>query len=99
GHCERCLVLAGLDPYAGFLHADRPGKPSLTLDFIEEFRQPVVDRTVIGMANKKVSFEQDEYGQLTQETRRTLAAKIHERLESTHAYEGKRHPLRAIMQM
>jgi len=99
GHCERCLVLAGLDPYAGFLHADRPGKPSLTLDFIEEFRQPVVDRTVIGMANKKVSFEQDGYGQLTQETRRTLAAKIHERLESTHAYEGKRHPLRAIMQM
>jgi CRISPR-associated protein Cas1 len=32
---ERALVLAGLDPYGGFLHVDRPGKPSLTLDLIE----------------------------------------------------------------
>ncbi len=99
GQCERCLVLAGLDPYAGFLHADRPGKPSLSLDFIEEFRQPVVDRTVIGMANKKFPFEQDENGLLTKETRRTLAAKIQERLESTTTFEGKRYPLRVIMQM
>ena len=40
------LSLAGLEPFAGFLHVDRPGKPSLVLDFIEEFRQPVVDRVV-----------------------------------------------------
>lgn len=99
GQCERCLVLAGLDPYAGFLHADRPGKPSLTLDFIEEFRQPVVDRTVIGLANKKMSFQQDETGRLTLETRRTLAAKIQERLESLVPHEGKRFPLRVVMQM
>ena len=44
---EQALILAGLDPYGGFLHADRPGKPSLVLDLIEEFRQTVVDRTVI----------------------------------------------------
>ena len=41
---ERALVLAGLDPYAGFIHVDRPGKPSLALDLIEEFRQAAVDR-------------------------------------------------------
>jgi CRISPR-associated protein Cas1 len=99
GACERRLVLAGLDPYAGFLHVDRPGKPSLTLDFIEEFRQPVVDRTVIGLANKKVIFEQDEEGLLAKETRQMLAQKILERLEGEALYEGKRHPLRAIMQM
>ena len=29
---EQAILLAGLDPYAGFLHADRPGKPSLVLD-------------------------------------------------------------------
>lgn len=46
------LTLAGLEPFAGFLHADRPGKPSLVLDFIEEFRQPVVDRVVIALLNK-----------------------------------------------
>lgn len=30
GHIEQAILLAGLDPYAGFLHADRPGKPSLS---------------------------------------------------------------------
>ena len=99
GEVERALVLAGLDPYAGFLHVDRPGKPSLTLDFIEEFRQPVVDRTVIGMANKNMAFEMDEHGLLTKETRRTLAKKVIDRLETAAKYEGKRHPLRTIIQM
>lgn len=37
GQVERSLVQAGLDPFAGFVHVDRPGKPSLTLDLIEEF--------------------------------------------------------------
>jgi len=99
GQIERCLVLAGLDPYAGFLHVDRPGKPSMTLDFIEEFRPAAVDRVVFGLANKNVAFEQDENKLLTKETRRMLADKINERLDSEASYEGKRHPLRAIMQM
>jgi CRISPR-associated protein Cas1 len=38
------LEHAGLEPFAGFLHVDRSGKPSLVLDLVEEFRQPVVDR-------------------------------------------------------
>jgi len=51
------LSLAGLEPFAGFLHVDRPGKPSLVLDFIEEFRQPVVDRVVFAMVNKRFKVE------------------------------------------
>jgi len=98
GQIERALVLAGLDPYAGFVHVDRPGKPSLTLDFIEEFRQPVVDRTIIGLANKGVQFEQDDRKRFTPETTRVLAAKVLDRMESAEPYEGKRHPLRAIVQ-
>lgn len=98
GQVERCLVLAGLDPYAGFLHVDRPGKPSLTLDFIEEFRPVVVDRVIFGLANKGVNFEQDDEKMLTKETRRLLAEKVNERLDSEAAYEGKQHPLRAILQ-
>lgn len=43
------IILAGLDPYAGFLHVDRSGRPSLALDLIEEFRQPIVDHTVLKM--------------------------------------------------
>jgi len=98
GQVERALVLAGLDPYAGFIHVDRPGKPSLALDFIEEFRQPVVDRTIFGLANKGVKFEQDDRQRFTSETAKMLAAKVLDRLESSEPYEGKRHPLRAIMQ-
>ncbi len=51
------LALAGLEPFAGFLHVDRPGKPSLVLDFIEEFRQTVVDRVVFAMINKRFKVE------------------------------------------
>jgi CRISPR-associated protein Cas1 len=91
-------VLAGLDPYAGFAHVDRPGKPSLTLDAIEEFRAPVVDRTIFGLANKGVKFEQDERGYLTEATRKMLAEKILERLESGETYEKKSFPLRLIIQ-
>ena len=43
---------AGLEPFAGFLHVDRSGKPSLVLDLMEEFRQPVVDRPIFSWLNK-----------------------------------------------
>ncbi|MDE0185157.1 MAG: CRISPR-associated endonuclease Cas1 [Candidatus Poribacteria bacterium] len=54
------LSLAGLEPFAGFLHVDRPGKPSLVLDFIEEFRQSVVDRVVFAMINKRFNVGWEE---------------------------------------
>lgn len=95
---EQALTLAGLDPYGGFLHADRPGKPSLALDLIEEFRQPVVDRTIIGMVNKRVTIEQDEAGRLSKATRTKVAEKVQERMESTEMYEKKRQMLRSILQ-
>lgn len=43
----------GLDPAVGFLHALRPGRPSLALDLMEEFRAPVCDRMVVAMINLK----------------------------------------------
>ena len=95
---ERAIVLAGLDPYAGFAHADRPGKPSLVLDLIEEFRAPAIDRTVFGLVNKGVAIEQDDRGRLVKETRRTLAEKVLDRLDRPVRYERKRHPLRAVIQ-
>ncbi|MBV9259334.1 MAG: CRISPR-associated endonuclease Cas1 [Ktedonobacteraceae bacterium] len=96
---EQALLLAGLDPYAGFLHTDRPGKPSLVLDVIEEFRQCVVDRTLIGLINKHVPFEQDEEQLLTRDTRRKVAEKVLERLDgSAENYEKKRQALRFILQ-
>jgi CRISPR-associated protein Cas1 len=99
GAVERACVLAGLDPYAGFLHVDRPGKPSLVLDLIEEFRQPVVDKTVLGMVNKGMPVTLDEQGRLVPESRRLLAEKVLGRLDSPERFEGKRYALSSIIQM
>jgi len=98
GQVERALVLAGLDPYGGFIHADRPGKPSLVFDLIEEFRQVVVDRTVVGMANKGMNLELDAKGLLVDKSRRLVAEKVLERLDADERYERKRQPLRLIIQ-
>ena len=98
GQVERALVLAGLDPYGGFIHADRPGKPSLVFDLIEEFRQVVVDRTIVGMATKGIALELDDKGLLVEKARRAIAEKVLARLEAAERYERKRQPLRVIIQ-
>lgn len=92
------VVTAGLEPFAGFLHVDRPGKPSLVLDLVEEFRQPVVDRTVIAHVNRGEPIRM-EGGLLSAETRKALSEKILERLESRERYQGKSYQLRSIIQI
>lgn len=47
------LEARGLDPYAGFLHTVRSGRPSLALDVIEELRHPLVDRFVLRVCNRR----------------------------------------------
>ncbi len=44
------LESVGLDPAVGYLHRDRPGRPGLALDIMEEFR-PMVDRLAISLVN------------------------------------------------
>ncbi len=51
--CRSACEAIGLDPAAGFLHKDRPGRPSLALDLMEEFRSVLVDRLVISLINRK----------------------------------------------
>jgi CRISPR-associated protein Cas1 len=46
------LESCGLDPAAGFLHKDRPGRPSLALDMLEEFRSYLADRLVLSLINR-----------------------------------------------
>jgi CRISPR-associated protein Cas1 len=91
------VTLAGLEPFAGFLHTDRPGKPSLVLDLTEEFRACTVDRTVVGMLLRGGAVKMEE-GRLTDETRRELAQRVLERLEAEENYDGKRHKLKTIIQ-
>jgi CRISPR-associated protein Cas1 len=95
---EHALILAGLDPYAGLLHADRPGKPSLVLDLIEEFRQAVVDRVLLGQVTRGWQIERTEEGWLTEATRTRIVEKVRERLAGSEPYEGKRQPVRHILQ-
>lgn len=47
------LETVGLDPYVGFLHTDRPGRPGLALDIVEEFRAPFADRLALNLINLK----------------------------------------------
>lgn len=43
----------GLDPAVGFLHRDRPGRPGLALDLVEEFRPFVADRLALSLVNRQ----------------------------------------------
>ena len=92
------VLLAGLEPFAGFLHVDRPGKPSLVLDLVEEFRQQAVDRPIIAMVNKGYRPKLEEE-RLDSESRREVARRVLERLDDEERFEGKKHRLRTIIQM
>ena len=60
------LESVGLDPYVGYLHTDRPGRASLSLDLIEELRAVLADRFVLTLINRKLiagkNFSQKENG-------------------------------------
>ena len=51
--CISGLEAVGLDPQMGFLHVPRPGRPSLALDLMEEFRAFLADRLAITLINRK----------------------------------------------
>ncbi|MEL6927985.1 MAG: type I-C CRISPR-associated endonuclease Cas1c [Cyanobacteria bacterium J06600_6] len=51
--CVSACEGVGLDPQLGFIHATRPGKPSLALDLMEELRSPLADRLVLTLINQK----------------------------------------------
>lgn len=52
--CTSALESVGLDAYVGFLHRDRPGRTSLSLDLMEELRPCMADRFVLTMINNQV---------------------------------------------
>lgn len=64
--CRSACESVGLDPQCGFLHRDRPGRPSLALDLMEEFRPILADRLALSLINRQQitieDFEQKENG-------------------------------------
>lgn len=51
--CIAALTSIGLDPFVGYLHAERPNRPSLALDLMEEFRPWVADRLAVTLINRQ----------------------------------------------
>ncbi len=96
--CSSALETSGLDPYVGFFHTDRPGRASLALDLLEEFRTPFVDRFVLTLINKRLVSDSDfitkENGavQLKDESRREFLAQWQKkkREEIVHPYLGEK---------
>ncbi len=72
------LECVGLDPAVGFLHRDRPGRPGLALDLMEEFRPVFADRLALSLINlnqvQKKGFTTKENGAvlMDDETRKTV---------------------------
>lgn len=50
---QAALETVGLDPQVGFLHQDRPGRPGLALDMMEELRPFLADRLALSLVNRK----------------------------------------------
>jgi len=92
------VVNAGLEPFAGYMHVDRPGKPSLVLDMVEEFRQPVVDRAVIAFCNLAQPVGMND-GMLDDATKKALSQKVLERLATREPFQGQQYQIRSIIQM
>lgn len=98
------LETVGLDPYVGFLHQDRPGRPSLALDMMEELRPVFGDRLALSLVNRKQvtgkGFTQKESGGILMddETRKTVLTAWQERKkeEIIHPYLKERIPFGLI---
>jgi CRISPR-associated protein Cas1 len=97
-HCWGAVMNAGLEPFAGFLHVDRSGKPSLVLDLMEEFRQPVVDRPIFSWLNKGGQLTLQK-GMLDGASKENVASRVLLRLVAVEQHRGKQHQVRSIIQM
>jgi CRISPR-associated protein Cas1 len=79
------LETVGLDPAVGFLHRDRPGRPGLALDLMEEFRPVIADRLVLSLINRrqlgKKGFAKAANGAVTMDeaSRKTVLAEYQSR--------------------
>ena len=91
--CRSALETVGLDPAVGFLHRERPGRPSLALDLMEELRPVLADRLVLSLINRRQlsasDFETAMSGAVTlrEDARKTVLVAYQERKK-----DGLMHP-------
>lgn len=99
------LETVGLDPAVGFLHRDRPGRLSLALDLMEEFRPVLADRLALSLINlgqvRKKGFRITESGAvlMDDDARKTLLTEYQKRkqVEIEHPFLKEKMPLGMLM--
>lgn len=87
----KSILISGLDPYCGFLHFDMYGRESLTFDLIEPFRSQIVDKTVLGLINRKqvTNNDLDKRNNLIKlDARKLIVEKILNKIYSSITYNG-----------
>lgn len=95
------LETVGLDPAVGFLHRDRPGRPGLALDLMEEFRSVIADRLILSLINRRQisasGFTIAENGAvlMSDKTRKTLLTEYQNRKQTEiyHPYIEEKIPI------
>ena len=93
GVCHDALTVAGLDPYAGFLHADRSGRESLVYDYSDPFKPVAVDYPLV--ARFHPSLAETVHGSLSYQARREIARRVLENLARPYTDSaGRRRRLR-----
>lgn len=86
---QSALEATGLDPAVGFLHRDRPGRPSLALDLMEELRPVLADRLALSLINRRQvrpeGFQTQESGavQMGETTRKIVLTAYQKRKSET----------------
>lgn len=96
--CRSAIETVGLDPAVGFLHRDRPGRPSLALDLMEELRPMLADRLALSLINLRQLAEHDfrtmDNGAvlLAEDARKTVLTAYQERKRQAvhHAFLGEK---------
>jgi CRISPR-associated protein Cas1 len=99
--CRSAAEAVGLDPAVGFLHRDRPGRPSLALDLMEELRPVLADRLALSLVNRRQlragDFVTEDSGavRLSDDARKTVLATWQERKkdERQHPFLDEKAPL------
>ena len=92
------LETTGLDPAVGYLHRDRPGRPGLALDLMEEFRPVLGDRLALSLVNRRQvnakGFKRTETGAVSMDddTRKTVLVAYQKRKqeEIQHPFLGEK---------
>lgn len=87
------LINAGLEVYAGVFHRERPGRPGLVLDVMEEYRAWTVDRNIIKLKNRIL-----KAGKLEPALKKKIIAGVHETFARKYPYKGKKVILESILQ-